>query len=572
MIVHDLEDEAEHERESQSESSRTNTPVESLRKDATGPSTRRKAKETQFKLGVGRPIAIGGTGARAPSSSTGKPRSRRGRAIMTAQPSERAIQEEEEEVAAESATIPDSLPGPSSTAHEPNPQSSSAALNSLLPSSVSAEEFRTYVSTLVEPLKTQIGALQADLERAKQESEYVHSLRNSIAELTSQLATLQGQEDDRTRLVESLREELAALKLAHSWEDVQMHSGGSTITESSPTVRSGPHLISLSSPPKSNLGKRQRDLDDITATGSIIPVQAGAADGQSQAGQVLRPSRKKVKLDASSDQSMEEVEEIPGAESDDEKHMEVTDSAPRPFTVFSGPEESPVFSDGPPPTTRLSELFTFPVVTPPNGSTPSVPTSTAQGVENRGPSTGNAFSFNFATSIFRPMTSTPAARTSTALPPPEPPTSPSPVGPGTSALPYPSGGSRPRSGSRPTSRAAQSQAQLGVASSVAPIAGPSNAPMATDGIPTPALTAPQVAGTEGTDLDAQGTMYANPMRVGSLGVGLPGIVPLPMPPDTPDQPMKRTMYGTELEGDSRFGDFGVEGVAMGFWTGAAPRF
>jgi len=27
------------------------------------------------------------------------------------------------------------------------------------------------------------------------------------------------------------------------------------------------------------------------------------------------------------------------------------------------------------------------------------------------------------------------------------------------------------------------------------------------------------------------------------------------------------MYGTELEGDTRFGDFGVEGVAMGYWSG-----
>jgi len=31
---------------------------------------------------------------------------------------------------------------------------------------------------------------------------------------------------------------------------------------------------------------------------------------------------------------------------------------------------------------------------------------------------------------------------------------------------------------------------------------------------------------------------------------------------------KTTMYGTELEGDTRFGDFGVEGVAMGYWSGS----
>jgi hypothetical protein len=32
-------------------------------------------------------------------------------------------------------------------------------------------------------------------------------------------------------------------------------------------------------------------------------------------------------------------------------------------------------------------------------------------------------------------------------------------------------------------------------------------------------------------------------------------------------PVKRTMYGTELDGDTRFGDFGIEGVATGFWAG-----
>jgi hypothetical protein len=31
-------------------------------------------------------------------------------------------------------------------------------------------------------------------------------------------------------------------------------------------------------------------------------------------------------------------------------------------------------------------------------------------------------------------------------------------------------------------------------------------------------------------------------------------------------PSRKTLYGTELEGDSRFGDFGVEGIGSGFWT------
>ncbi len=32
-------------------------------------------------------------------------------------------------------------------------------------------------------------------------------------------------------------------------------------------------------------------------------------------------------------------------------------------------------------------------------------------------------------------------------------------------------------------------------------------------------------------------------------------------------PKRVTMYGTELDGDTRFGDFGFEGIATGFWTG-----
>ncbi|KAF8622234.1 hypothetical protein AX15_007174 [Amanita polypyramis BW_CC] len=41
-----------------------------------------------------------------------------------------------------------------------------------------------------------------------------------------------------------------------------------------------------------------------------------------------------------------------------------------------------------------------------------------------------------------------------------------------------------------------------------------------------------------------------------------------MQPESEDAPpMRITMYGTELDGDTRFGDFGVEGVATGFWTG-----
>ena len=59
-----------------------------------------------------------------------------------------------------------------------------------------------------------------------------------------------------------------------------------------------------------------------------------------------------------------------------------------------------------------------------------------------------------------------------------------------------------------------------------------------------------------------------PVSSNTIGMGL-GMSAIP---ETPAVPMPRTMYGTELEGDTRFGDFGVEGVATGFWTGSGPRF
>ncbi|KAI0702494.1 hypothetical protein BC835DRAFT_1411045 [Cytidiella melzeri] len=553
MIVHDVGEDEQEAGEAEDALSQSGTPVEPMQEDLPGPSTRKKAKETQFKLGVGRPTAIGGAGARAPSSSVGKPRSKRGKGSAAVKPSEAAIQEEEEE--AESSAIPDPMHGlPSATQPQPSGPPAHAPTY--------AEDLKAYISSMVEPLKVHLGVLQAELERATRNSE--------------DLATLQGRDLDRGRLMESLREELAALKLARTEgsEDIRMESGKSPLAEGSRAADTSSGSAGVDDSPKTSLGKRQRESDDSNMTGVIEPGQVGILGGEALAKHVLRPSRKKAKLD----QSQGQEATASGEEVISNNEVEMVDSAPRPFTVFSGPEEPPetgAFSDGPPPTRRLSSLFTFPTVTPPNGATPTTSTSTSQGLENQAPSTGNAFSFSFANSIFRPMTSTPPERPSTALPPPQPPTSPTPIGPGSNMFPYAPPNSKPRPGSRPNSRAAQSQAQLGVSAAAA--AGPSSAAAPGEGTISPAVHSQSsslapVGEKSSSGVDGQGTIYANPIGVGSLGVGLPGIVALPLPPDTPDQPMKRTMYGTELEGDSRFGDFGVEGVAMGFWTGAAPRF
>ena len=97
MIVHDMEEEEEDSEGFHNNPPRTSSPVQAMHQDTAGPSTRRKVKETQLRLGVGRPVAIGGSGARAPSSSKGKPRSRRGKPTAVVKPSEADIPEEAEE-------------------------------------------------------------------------------------------------------------------------------------------------------------------------------------------------------------------------------------------------------------------------------------------------------------------------------------------------------------------------------------------------------------------------------------------------------------------------------------------
>ncbi|KAI0348669.1 hypothetical protein BDW22DRAFT_116937 [Trametopsis cervina] len=557
MIVHDVE---EKEEESAEDTARSSVPPETPQPHTLGGPTRKRALQTQSRLGVGRPTAIGGTGARTATSSFGKPRSRRGKASASVLPSERAIQEEEEEPEAVPMPVEEPEAGPSGTTLELQPPPVTSVVPSAFPS-IDADTFIAYISRIVEPLKAELTAL------------------------SKQVAEREARELEQARLIESMREELSALRVAriegpeHTDMDTEMLTDRTAVASSAQSNR-----IELYHTPKSTLGKRYRNTDEngVPSEGSGHSV---ASNGETTTNHVLRSSRKKPRLNPPEDQSMSILESDAAGEEDAENEVEMAEVVRRPFTVYTGPEDhsdSQPLPDEPPPTTRLSDIFAPPAMTPPNGATPFLPTGSQLSTENEAPSTGNAFSFSFANSIFRPMTSTPAVRSNT-LPPPEPPTSPSPAGPGgpnsQRAAHFLQQYSAPRPGSRPSSRAAQSQSQLGVLRASTAGAGPSREPTVAPGegmINPAALTQPgslaPVPEEPSSSTNGQGTMYANPLRVGSLGMGLPGIVPLPMPPDTPSQPMKRTMYGTELDGDSRFGDFGVEGVAMGFWTGAAPRF
>ena len=88
-----------------------------------------------------------------------------------------------------------------------------------------------------------------------------------------------------------------------------------------------------------------------------------------------------------------------------------------------------------------------------------------------------------------------------------------------------------------------------------------------DGLPS----APSVAVADNSDPLASFMPTRRTVSSTEVGLQLGMSGTLPLPPETPGGQMKRTMYGTELESDTRFGDFGVEGVASGFWAGLTRR-
>lgn len=271
--------------------------------------------------------------------------------------------------------------------------------------------------------------------------------------------------------------------------------------------------------PHSTLGKRPRDSISSSTSEVLEPVQEGME--MEQGGDVGRPALKRAKLHESEDKSTEvpsSSEPSPGEPSD-------TSESPRrrggpSFPVFSGQEEDPLL-----PIERLPNFYG--PTSPPMGA-PA--TSSANNVENQNP-----FSFSFV-----PIASTPAQAvyplTMGTFPHPEPPTSPSPA-----ANP-----------DRPGSRHSDRFGAFGVPRSSSRASGRA----ASGG----SLTRGEASGSSGLQRAPSSNEVAS-------GLGLTAIKTSATEQGTPAPPAKRTMYGTELDGDTRFGDFGVEGVASGFWAG-----
>jgi hypothetical protein len=283
------------------------------------------------------------------------------------------------------------------------------------------------------------------------------------------------------------------------------------------------------------IGKRRRGSDASNITGVI---EEGHQDEFSEVElekRVIRPDKKRAKLDNNGN-PQEDGEESGSSQSQYTQELQEAEQGSAPannFAVFSStgePDNYSSYIDPPPPTNHLPDFF------PPspdhsdhggNNNITGTQTSTAHATENQNP-----FGFSFL-----PMGSTPIhpmyPLTMPNFPYPEAPTSPSPAG--ERAFPPFGMPTRPRSGAN-TSRPGSRQEVIGG-----------------NGTINPAALSGHQQDSSSNDGAAGLGFAAAPVRIGESTAAASSA--------------KRTMYGTEMDGDTRFGDFGIEGVATGFWAG-----
>jgi len=274
---------------------------------------------------------------------------------------------------------------------------------------------------------------------------------------------------------------------------------------------------SIVQPPGTSLGKRPRDSPVSEADGNTE--QLSQDDDPHK---LPQPQKKRIKISSDHETDMAAG---PSQISGPPERI-----ATRKFTVYTGEEEKPD-DDPPPPTTHLSDMFggRSPPITPHD-----LQTTSANAVENQ------PFGVNYL--ALQAVTSTP-------------------VYPGAGFASYLA---RPES---PTSHVVERTGRRDRAS-----------PFFLSGLP---------AGTSDTrvasNLPPQRSVNPEPNddSFSSL-LRTPPLHPIHSHPsgngeassrldDTPVFPMK-TVYGTELESDTRFGDFGVEGMATSYWQKGQRRF
>jgi hypothetical protein len=275
------------------------------------------------------------------------------------------------------------------------------------------------------------------------------------------------------------------------------------------------------------LGKRHRDSTTSNITDVVDAGEEGRYSEGELARKVLRPTKKRARITPIEGVASENGHSDPSSAAalgSNEENDSDEDVPHRPgFTVYSGPEpQDASYVDPPPPTTPLPRLYTA--------------SQSAEAGPSRIPSTQNATENHQPFGLsFLPVPPTPHAASFSMqnFPYPEPPQSPTP------------GGSVPEM-----------------------IRNNNTDPMdffQSFGLPSPERQ--RIVSSASARTPRQEN-FVNPAALTRHDdLQFPTLSPTD-DSDTEGSGLKKTMYGTEVERDTRFGDFGVDGVGSGFWTGS----
>ncbi|KAI6005253.1 hypothetical protein F5J12DRAFT_835767 [Pisolithus orientalis] len=489
----------------------TSSPVEEV-KPPPPPSPRqlprtRKAKESQYRLGVGRPVVAGGSGARSITKSVSVSRkSKRGKSSTSVKPSEATITE------GNATAI---------LCRYANKDDSGVTTNGGLQSEpvVSNELVQSAVAKALAPVQKELELQKTQLSELKDKvSGMIASFEIRIRDLTSEIRDLRakavGATADTRDAGPSARIPQPPSTPKRVWTPHRSYfafgeKGGPSelLSDSSDrgahahseagsglNVKPAQSGVLLPGFAQSTLGKRARD--STSEEDAELRGPAGSAETELEI-RIGRSASKRAK-----------------SHTDDSEDVRTTQQRQsQPLSCIGEIDEVPELE---PAIKSLPELSCGPSSPPPT----NVPAASSDQSDSQ-----NAFHFNFL-----PTTSTPTYAafplSMGMFPLPERPISPSPA-----------------------SNAERGQVE-GFGSSTVPQASSRS--------------------SSGRGVSGDSQMYTEASGSGGVRRVPSSNETSATDPETPAPPAKRTMYGTELEADTRFGDFGVEGVASGFW--AKSRF
>ncbi|VDB86499.1 unnamed protein product [Peniophora sp. CBMAI 1063] len=501
----------------------------------TGPATRtRKAKNTQLRLGVGRPTAAGGPGPRAVTRADSQPKVKRAKPSRVGRPAEEPIAEEQPQ---DVDAVITPIAGPSQT-RELRARTTEISIVTL-PEDARAH-IRQVVEEQVQPLLSTVAALRQELdESATAHRKEVDALRKRVDDLTSEVESCRRQahslEGLRSTVEQMTIDTHPARKSSEPFPESMkfgLPSRGSQPPISQPThaeYRSGP-IIEFPPPPSTKksskeqgyyaLGKRRRPLADEVPSSTPVAGPSRLPIVESRETLEGPHPHKRLRLDSTVERGLT----LPAYEPPQDPDVEPGGiPAPQPFTIYAGPEEEESLDAmNAQSTDRDFDSFDAPQV---HARVGGPVTSTAHALENQ----RQTFPFSgLGGGLVPGTTMTPDTH---APVPAAGQTDDSPV---VNHFPFPAAPHSPtpaptsRIGGGPRAGSSQPTIRMSVEPTPAPAPHPATPPST--------FTHPHTFG-----------LGANGMQYSAIAAALQ---------QTP--PAHRTLYGTEVGQDTRFGDFGFD--------------